>query len=390
VFLTVAEYRNLDHDIFSWLLEGNKRGKNGTCMTHEQIAESVTHCTGRKCSPSSVKAAMKKYQAQGLVFSRFSPTGNKMLTSQGTYVTKRIKCYMLTPEAKLLNRPNEKMTDLSHIALPSQNLPPIEETRKQALPKGLEPVSLVSNDNKNSATLPVCTTSQEGNEDDPTQAPGEERQELFEHRPLTETPKARRKPGPGTKRKNRNLRANTWTNLRHQFLHELKSNLDFEQEPELSGHILRIARTQTDRFYPAGIPGLLDWDHILWSWREQTWHNRRQRLRKSIIPALGAHVALLVPPDTDRMNNPKYSAGQRLQARQDYRRWQTHYQWRKTLCQKILDKDSPEIAKEYVREHEFVINLHSDLLDSGRIEPKDISEETHKIFRGLADIIGED
>jgi len=86
VFVMVADFRNLDGAILSFLLKGVQKGFKGTAMTLEQIAECVEVTTGRKCSVRSVQRCLSKYEALGLIRLAWMPTGGKILNSKGKWI----------------------------------------------------------------------------------------------------------------------------------------------------------------------------------------------------------------------------------------------------------------------------------------------------------------
>jgi len=398
MFVQVADFRNLDGAILSWLLEGAKRGHNGTGMALEQVAECIEICTGRKCSVRSVSRYLANFELRGLIKMKWMPTGGKFLNSKGQWVAKRIRQIWVTSFARLLIS-----FTADYIALPMPKRPvTVPKPRERKAPLGpLLSLEGASNINSNSETIAVCTTYNKGHKEGSTcpPVPGQQSQDMSkpesqgpgsqaileadcEH----ETTTGQAKPGKAAEKKRiRNRHANTWQALRFQFLTELERNLDKSAE---ALEVLRIARVQTDRKFPAIIPTVLDWNRIIWTWTDRSWHVRRKSLRKNIIPALAAAAVALVPPDNSRAYDMALPKKEREKAALALQAYKNAAGWQKTISKTILQGQYPQAAKEWTQEHAFILDTYSSHINSGRMAPGDLDDKTLQIFQALADIIG--
>lgn len=397
MFVQVGDFRNLDGAILSWLLEGVKRGHNGTGMTLEQVAECVEICTGRKCSVRSVSRYLADFELRGLIKMKWMPTGGKFLNSKGQWVAKRIRQIWVTDFARLLIS-----FTADYIALPAPKRPvTVPKPRERKAPLGpllsLEGTTV----NSNPETINVCTTYTKGHKERSTCSPvhGQQSQDMgnpesqgpesqceLEANCEHETFDSQAKPGKTAEKKRiRKRHASTWQALRYQFLTELERNLDKSQE---ALEVLRIARVQTDRQFPAIIPTVLDWNRIIWTWTDRSWHVRRKSLRKNIIPALAAAAVSFVPPDSSRVYDMALPKKEREKAFLALQAYKNAAGWRKTISTTILNGQYPQAAKEWTAQHAFILDTYSSHINSGRMAPGDLDGKTIQIFQRLADIIG--
>jgi hypothetical protein len=400
MFIQVGDFRNLDGAILSWLLEGKKRGFNGTAMTFEMIAECIEVCTGRKCSERSVSRYLNEFEARGLIRFHWMPTGGTTINSRGQFVAKRIRQVWVTGYAKLLISFTPEYIDL-----PTPNRLLTVQKPRDTEPLSGAHVSLeaIRNDNTNSETVEVCTTCHRGHKEGST-CPGPEdtpaadpsqivshvrtnsaangKGQACEHRALD----GQAEPGRAAEKKRiRKRHASTWQALRLQFLAELERNLDKSPGAQV---VLRIARTQTDRQFPAIIPTVLDWNKIIWTWADRSWHVRRKSLRKNIIPALAAAAVALVPPDSSRIHNTSLPKKEREKAARAFAAYKNAAAWQKTISKTILNGQYPQAAKDWAQEHAFELDTYSSHINAGRMAPGDLDDKTRLTFQVLADIIG--
>ena len=153
---------------------------------------------------------------------------------------------------------------------------------------------------------------------------------------------------------------------------------------------MRIATTQTDRHCPALVPSVLDWNQIIWTWADRSWHMRRKVLKKRIIPALTAAAVCLVPPDSGKIYDKTLSPHEREKAARHLQAYQTAAHYQKTISESVLAGNYPSAAKEWAQEHSYILDITSRLINAGHIEPGELDKDTREIFQNLADIIGVD
>jgi hypothetical protein len=65
----------------------------------------------------------------------------------------------------------------------------------------------------------------------------------------------------------------------------------------------RVVVLQTDPFYPAFLPAVLDWDDIMLKLYGQEWHDRRRTVDKLIIPVLRQFAATWSLPEVNPEDN---------------------------------------------------------------------------------------